>query len=115
MASFNKVILVGHLGSSVTLRKLDNGTAAASFNMATNSYAGKDEAGEAKQRTDWHRIVVYGPVAEAASKYLKKGSGVLIEGELRSRDYEKEGETVYIVEVKADVVKFLDKKDDDAE
>ena len=83
----NKVILVGRLGKEPETRYTNSGQAVCNFSMATDeSY--KDRAGEKKQKTEWHRIVVWGKLSEICQQYLKKGALVYIEGKLQTREWE---------------------------
>jgi single-strand DNA-binding protein len=94
----NKVLLLGNVGSEPELRQTSGGNPVLSFSLATNeSYLDRD--GKRQERTDWHRAVVWGKRAEALSRLLRKGSGVLIEGGLRTHSYEKEGQKHYRTEV----------------
>lgn len=90
--SVNKVILVGRLGRDPETRYTSGGQAVANFSVATDeSY--KDRNGVQQKRTEWHRIVAWGPKAEFAQKYLKKGSLIYIEGRIQSREWQdKEGQ-----------------------
>ena len=108
--STNIVILTGNLGNDVILKEFENGGKVANFSIATN-YFYKDREGNSHKKTDWHNIVVNGKVAENCTKYLKKGSKVLVSGSLRNRIYEKDGQTFRITEVLASKVEFLDSKD----
>jgi single-strand DNA-binding protein len=106
MQSMNKVILMGHLGRDPELRMTPAGTPVATFSVATNGLPkpGSDEPG----RTDWHRAVVFGRTAELCGEYLSKGSGVLLEGELRTNKWtDKEDRPRTTTEVVAQRVHFL--------
>jgi len=107
MASLNKVHLIGNLGSDPELRTTPAGASVCNFNIATNEqWKGKD--GEKHERVEWHRIVIWGKVAENCAKYLSKGRPVYIEGKLQTRSWEdKEGAKHYTTEVIARDVKFL--------
>ena len=87
MAGLNKVILIGHLGGDPEVRRLDNGRSVANFSLATSENY-KKENGEEVSTTEWHRIVVWTPLAEIAEKYLKKGSQVYVEGKIKTEEYE---------------------------
>jgi len=101
MASVNKVILVGHLGRDPELRYTPSGAAVANFTLATNE-AWTDKSGEKQERTEWHRIVVWGKQAEIVGEYLAKGKQVFIEGSLQTREWnDKEGNKRQTTEVKA--------------
>lgn len=105
--SLNKVMLIGHLGSDPELRYTPGGAAVANFNLATNE-RWTDKNGQSQEKTEWHRIVVWGKQAENCGKYLKKGRQVYIEGRLQTRDWEdKDGNKRYTTEVRADNVQFL--------
>lgn len=106
----NKVILTGHLGNDPEVRTLESGVKVASFSLAT-SERWKDKEGNKKEDTDWHNCVVWSPIAEIVEQYLKKGSHVLVEGKVKQRQYEKEGEKKYVTEIKVDSFEFLDSKD----
>jgi len=98
MAGVNKQILLGNLGTDVETRTLDNGKMVANFSMATSeSY--KDKQGNKVDKTEWHRVVLWSPLAEIAEKYLSKGNQVYIEGKTTHRSYDSNGETKYITEV----------------
>ena len=87
--SVNKVILVGNAGRDAEVRYLDNGTAVASFTLATSeTYTAK--SGEKVTTTEWHNIVAWRGLATIAEKYIKKGSQIYVEGKLQTRTYEKE-------------------------
>ena len=97
--SVNKVILIGHLGKDPEVKTLNNGNKMVTFQLAT-SKKWRDKEGERKEKTSWHRVVVYNKnLVEIAEKYFHKGSKVYVEGELDQREYEKEGEKRTITEV----------------
>lgn len=99
MASVNKVFLIGYLGQDPECKTLGNGNLMVTLSLAT-SKRWKDKDGNQKEKTAWHRIVVYHKQsAEFAQKYLKKASFVYVEGELDQREYEKDGEKRHITEV----------------
>lgn len=103
----NKVIICGNLGGDPELRYTQSGEPVCNFTCATSS-KWKDKAGNAQERTEWHKVVVWGKIAETCEKYLKKGNKVLVEGELQTRDWEdKDGQKRYTTEVKASSVQFL--------
>ena len=101
MAGVNKAILVGFLGADPEVRYIPNGTAVATFSIATSESWRDKITGEKKEHTEWHHIVVWGRKAEIAGEYLRKGSQVYIEGSLRTRNWTPEGsdKPVYITEV----------------
>jgi single-strand DNA-binding protein len=107
MASVNKVILVGNLGRDPELRYTQGGSAVTNFTLATNE-KWRDKDGNNQERTEWHRIVVWGRSAENCAQYLQKGSTVFIEGRLQTREWEdKEGHKRNTTEINALSVQFL--------
>lgn len=107
MASINKVILIGNLGSDPEVRFTPSGQAVANFNIATNE-SWKDKNGQDQDRTEWHKIVVWGKQAENCGEYLSKGRPVYIEGKLQTREWtDKDGNKRYTTEVVAQTVQFL--------
>jgi len=101
MASINKVILVGNLGRDPEVRYTQNGTAVANFTLATNE-VWTDKAGARQERTEWHRIVVWGKQAEVVREHLSKGKQVFVEGSLQTRQWDdREGHKRSTTEIKA--------------
>lgn len=113
MASVNKVILVGNLGRDPEIRYTPGGQPVANFTMATTD-RWSDPSGEKKEKTEWHRIVVWGKQAEIAGEYLKKGRQVYVEGSLQTREWtDKEGNKRYTTEVRAQRFQMLGVRPDD--
>lgn len=107
MASVNKVILVGNLGRDPEVRYMPSGDAMANLSLATTD-TWKDKSGEKQEKTEWHRVVMFGKQAEIAGEYLKKGSQVYIEGRLQTRKWtDKEGQDRYTTEIVADRMQML--------
>ena len=107
MRSINRVYLLGNLGSDVELRMTQAGKPVAHFNVATHA-ARKLEDGTWEERTEWHRVVVFGPQAEVCSHHLSKGAGVLVEGRISTRSYEDDQKARrFVTEVIAHEVHFL--------
>ena len=107
MGSVNKVILLGNLGGDPESKALPSGQAVCNFSIATTETY-KDRNEQQQEKTEWHRIVVYGKVGENAAKYLKKGRQVYIEGKLSTRSWDdKEGKKHYMTEVVANQVVFI--------
>lgn len=107
MASLNKVMLIGNLGRDPEIRYMPSGDALANLNLATTD-AWKDKGGEKQERTEWHRIVMFGKLAEIAGEYLRKGSQVYIEGRLQTRKWtDKSGMDRYTTEIVADRMQML--------
>lgn len=103
----NKVILVGRLGSDPEVRYTPDGTAVANFNLATSEYWKDRETGERREKTEWHKIVVWRKLAETCGEYLFKGKMIYLEGKLQTRSWEKDGVTRYITEVVMSELKML--------
>ena len=106
----NKVILVGNLGRDPETRYMPSGGAVTNVSIATSKGWKDKDSGEQKERTEWHRIVFFNKLAEIAGEYLKRGSKVYIEGELRTRDWEKDGQKHYTTEVVASEMQMLDSR-----
>lgn len=112
MSSVNKVILIGHLGRDPEVKFLEAGKAVANFSIATTE-SWKDSAGAKQERTEWHRIVAWGKLAELCGEYLAKGRQVYVEGKIQSRKYEgKDGQEKQAFEILAQHVTFLGGKGD---
>lgn len=96
----NEVNLMGNLGADPDVRTLPNGQAAAGFTLATGDIWKDRETGERKEKTEWHRISVFGKLAEFAGEHLRKGSQVMLRGKLRTRQWQgQEGVSRYVTEV----------------
>lgn len=108
-AHLNKVLLIGNLGADPEGRFTGAGKPVANFRLATTKTVGKGD--EANDYTEWHRIVAFDGLADIATKYLRKGSQVYIEGELRTRKWEdKDGQDQYTTEIVATEIQMLGKK-----
>jgi single-strand DNA-binding protein len=106
--SVNKVILVGRLGQNPEVRYTPSGAAVANFSVATNE-SWVDKSGQKQERTEWHRVVVWGKTAENCNQYLTKGRQVYVEGRLQTRQWQdKDGQTKYTTEIQAQTVQFLE-------
>lgn len=104
----NKVILIGHLGADPEVRALPSGDALANCSVATSETWTDKASGERRERTDWHRVVLFGRVAEIAAQYLHSGSKVYVEGKLRTRHYQaQDGGERTVTEVVVDVTGTL--------
>ncbi|HZI12799.1 MAG TPA: single-stranded DNA-binding protein [Myxococcus sp.] len=107
----NKVILIGNLGADPEVRFTPGGQAVANFRIAT-SESWTDKNGQKQERTEWHRIVVWGKLAELCGEYLKKGRQCYVEGRLQTREWtDKENRKNYTTEVVANAVTFLGGRD----
>lgn len=105
--SVNKVILVGRLGQNPEVRYTPSGAAVANFSIATHE-SWMDKSGQKQERTEWHKIVVWGKQAENCAQYLAKGRQAYVEGRLQTRQWQdKDGQTKYTTEVQAQTIQFL--------
>ena len=104
----NKVILVGHLGADPETRAMPSGTTVANLRIATSESWCDKQSGEQQERTEWHRVALFGRLGEIAAEYLKKGSQVYIEGSLRTRKWQdKQGNERYSTEIVANDMQML--------
>ncbi|MCH8071084.1 MAG: single-stranded DNA-binding protein [Proteobacteria bacterium] len=104
----NKVILVGNLGNDPDTRYMPSGSAVTNLSVATNESWKDKETGEQKDRTEWHKVAMFGRLAEIAAEYLRKGSQVYIEGKLRTRKWQdKDGNDRWTTEIIADEMQML--------
>lgn len=109
MAGINKVIIVGRLGQDPEVRYTPNGQGVANFSVATSETWIDKQSGDKQEKTEWHRIVVWGKLAELCRDYLKKGRQVYIEGKLQTRSWnDKTDVKRYATEIVAQNVQFLD-------
>ena len=106
----NKVILVGNLGNDPEKRALPNGNAVTNISVATSESWKDRESGQTTDRTEWHRVVFFNRLAEVAAQYLTKGSKVYIEGQLRTRQWDKDGQKHCSTEIIAREMQMLDSR-----
>ena len=107
MGSVNKVILVGNLGRDAEVRVTAGGTSVATLNLATTE-VWNDKQGQKQEKTEWHRIVLWGKQAESLQEYLVKGKQIYVEGRLQTRQWDdKDGNKRYTTEIKADRITLL--------
>jgi single-strand DNA-binding protein len=107
MGRVNKVILVGNLGRDAELRYTPGGAAVATLNLATTE-VWNDKGGQRQEKTEWHRIVLWGKQAESLQEYLTKGKQIYVEGRLQTRQWDdKDGNKRYTTEIKADRITLL--------
>lgn len=99
----NKVILIGNVGGDPETRYMPNGNAVTNITLATTDSWKDKQTGQLQERTEWHRVVLFGKVAEIAGEYLKKGSQAYIEGRLQTREWEKDGVKRYTTEIVVDM------------
>ena len=114
MASVNKAIIIGALGRDPEVRYTQSGDAICNISVAT-SESWKDKNGEKQERTEWHRVSMFGKLAEIAGEYLKKGASVYLEGKLQTRKWtDKDGAEKYTTEIIADRMQMLGGKREDS-
>ena len=107
--SVNKVLIIGRLGAKPEVRNTPGGASVGNFSVATNE-TWMDKNNQKQERTEWHRVVVWGKLAELCANYLDKGRQVYVEGRLQTRQWQdKDGATKYTTEVVANTVQFLDR------
>jgi single-strand DNA-binding protein len=106
MGSVNKVILIGNLGADPELKYTPSQRPLCNLRIATTEVY-KDKSGQRQEKTEWHRVTVWGDQAENCNKYLSKGRSVYVEGRLQTRSYDKDGQKHYATDVVADRVVFL--------
>lgn len=99
----NKVILIGNMGGDPDVRYLPNGNAVANVTLATTDTWKDKQTGQQQQRTEWHRVVFFGRLAEVVGEYARKGSKLYVEGRLQTREWEKDGIKRYTTEVVVDI------------
>lgn len=110
MASLNKVFVMGNLGGDPDLKMTSTGQAVARFNVATNE-SWTDKQGQRQERTEWHRIVVWGRQAEQCNQYLRKGSTVFVEGRIQTESWQdQQGQKKYTTEIIAGRVQFMESR-----
>ena len=107
MQGINKVILIGNLGRDPETRYMQSGSAVTSVSIATSKSWKDKNTGQQQERTEWHRVVFFNRLAEIAGEYLKRGSKVYVEGELRTREWEREGQKHYTTEIVANEMQML--------
>ena len=103
----NKVILIGHLGDDVKMNYFEGGNSIGRFPLATNESYTNKQTGERITNTDWHNIVVRNKLAEICEKYLVKGDKVYVEGKLKTRQWEQDGQKRYTTEVQVNEMTML--------
>ena len=108
----NKVILIGNLGQDPEIKYFDNGGSVANVTLATSETWKDKQSGQPQERTEWHRVTFHNKLAEIVAEYLKKGSKIYVEGSLRTRKYQKDGEDRYVTEIAANTMQMLDSRGD---
>ena len=109
----NKAIIIGNLGDDPELRYTQANTAVANLSVATSEQWKDKQTGEQQEKTEWHKVSMFGRLAEVAGEYLKKGSKVYLEGRIQTRKWQdKEGQDRYTTEIVANELQMLDGKQD---
>lgn len=103
----NKVMLIGHLGADPECRSMPSGDAVANLRLATTERYKDRASGEMREATEWHRVSFFGRLAEVARDYLKKGWKVYVEGRIKTRQWEKDGQKHYSTEIVAERLLML--------
>ena len=103
----NKVILVATVGRDPEVKYMPSGGAVVNISAATNESWKDKQTGEKKERTEWHKLTFYNRLAEIVGEYVRKGSQIYVEGRLRTRDYEKDGQKHYVTEIMVDEMQML--------
>lgn len=106
--SLNKALIIGRLGRDPEIRYTQAGTSVATMSIATSEKWKDKTTGQMNEKTEWHRVTVFGRQAENCSQYLQKGSQVYVEGRIETSQYEKDGQTHYSTAIIANMVQFLD-------
>lgn len=115
MSSLNQVQLIGRLGQDPEVKYLPGGDAVCNVSLATSESWKDKQTGERKEKTEWHRVVLFGKVAEIAGQYLRKGALVFFQGKLETRKWQgQDGQDRYTTEIRANEMKMLSSKDDGA-
>lgn len=111
MSGINKVIVLGNVGKEPETRSFDSGDTVTNFSVATSEKWKDKTSGELKESTEWHRVSCFGKLSEIASKYVKKGDKIYVEGSLRTRKWtDASGVEKYSTEVKAEKIELLGSK-----
>ena len=108
--AINKVTLIGTLGRDPEVRYMPNGNAVANISLATDESYNDKQTGQKVEQTEWHRLTIYGKLAEICQQYLKKGSRAYFEGKLRTREWEKDGIKRYTTEIICNEMMMLDSR-----
>lgn len=113
MASFSQTILIGNVGSDPEVRKLNNGDSVASVSLATSEKWKDKQTGQPQEKTEWHKLVFFGKLAEIVGQYVRKGMSIQVVGKNVTRKYQaQDGSDRYVTEVKCDHMQMLGGKQD---
>ncbi len=113
MASVNMAIVVGFVGDTPRINTLQSGRKVASFSMATTEKGYTNQSGQQiPDKTEWHNIVCWGKTAEVVERFVHKGSQLYVQGKMRTRSYEKDGQTRYTFEIECETLQLLDRRND---
>ena len=109
-SGINKVIVVGNVGQEPDVKQTTNGSTIVNLSIATSESWKDKNTGDQQERTEWHRVVFFNRLAEIVEKFVKKGSKVYIEGSLRTRKWQKDGQDRYTTEIVASEMQMLDSR-----
>jgi single-strand DNA-binding protein len=112
--ALNKVLLIGNVGKEPDVRHTEGGATVANFTLATSEKYKDRTSGELKELTEWHNIVAWRQLADLVENYIHKGTQIYVEGRLRTRSYEQNGQKRYITEIMADSIQLLGRKGENA-
>ena len=110
MASLNKVTLIGNVGKDPEIKTFASGNKVANITLATTERY-KDRNGEQKEETEWHSVQAFGKLADVVERFVHKGSLLYLDGKIRTRSYEADGRTMYRMEILADHIQMLDRRE----
>lgn len=110
MSGVNKAIILGNVGNDPEVKYMPNGNAVANLSIATSETWKDKSTSDKQEKTEWHRIVAFGKLAEIIEKYVKKGSKLYIEGKLQTRSWEQDGQKRYATEVVVSEMQFVDSR-----
>lgn len=112
MSGLNKFQVIGNLGKDPEVRTLESGAKVANFSVATSETWKDKNSGEKKEQTEWHNVVIWGPLAGVVESYVNKGDKLYLEGKIKTRSWEKDGVTRYTTELYANNMIMLSSKPD---
>jgi single-strand DNA-binding protein len=115
MSGVNKAVIIGNVGGDPETKYLPSGGAVTNLSIATSESWKDKQTGQKQERTEWHRVVFFNKLAEIVAQYVKKGSKIYIEGQLRTRNWEQDGVKRYSTEIVASEMQMLDSRQDDGQ
>lgn len=112
MLGINKITLLGHVGQDPDVRTFDNGSSVANVSLATSERWKDKQTGDRREATEWHRLVFYGALVDVVEQYVRKGAPLYVEGKVKTREYEKDGQKHRITEVIVSELRLLGDRPD---